>query len=450
MTEPQGIIIFTDDEESVRIAGEQWLSLAGFEVRPCASAEQALEQLGPDFPGILVTDVRMPRMDGLALLRLCRQQDPDLPVVLMTGHGDVAMAVQAMRDGAYDFLEKPFAPETMVEVVRRALEKRALVMENRLLRSRLRQSSEVETLLLGQSRAMSELRETIAELADTNANVLILGETGAGKEQVARCLHLGGKRGAHPLVALNCAAMPESIFESELFGHEAGAFTGAVKRRIGKLEHAHRGSLFLDEIESMPLSLQVKLLRVLQERVVERLGSNELTSVDFRVIAATKADLLEESRQGRFREDLYYRLNVAQIRIPPLRERREDIPLLFAHFSQLAAVSFEREAPGASRDDLHALMAHSWPGNVRELKNIAERFVLGGGKRPLLQLLSPGATGSECSFGAQMDAFERTLLEQELARHQGDIQAVLEALQMPRRTLNEKMRKFGLCRRHFR
>ncbi len=453
MAEPKekGLILFVDDEMAMRLSGEQWLTLAGFEVLACASAEQALEHLGPDFAGILVTDVKMPRTDGLALMRTALERDSDLPVVLMTGHGDISMAVQAMREGAYDFIEKPFPPETLVDIVRRALEKRELVLENRTLRAELRQQSGIEALLIGQSPEMVELRQTVADLADTQVDVLIHGETGTGKEQVARGLHQGGRRQRHPLVAINCGAMPESVFESELFGHEPGAFTSAAKRRIGKLEHAHQGTLFLDEIESMPLNLQVKLLRVLQEKVVERLGSNELIPVDFRVVAATKTDLQAASQQGTFRDDLYYRLNVAEIHIPPLRDRREDIPLLFEHFCNLASISFQREAPRPSREDLQALMAHPWPGNVRELKNIAERFLIGGAerKRPLAEILRQSTHPPQRSFAAQVDAFEKCMLEQELARCRGNIKTVLKALGMPRRTLNEKMRKYGLNRKAY-
>jgi len=449
MSETQGTIILADDEAPMRESAAQWLSLAGFRVLACASAPEALGRLETDFPGILITDVRMPGTDGLELLRQCREHDPDLPVVLMTGHGDVAMAVEAMRAGAYDFLEKPFAPETMIDIVRRALEKRALILENRVLKARLRQKSGMESRLLGQSAAMIELRETIADLAGTGVNVLVTGETGTGKEQVARCLHLAGKRAAHPFVALNCAAMPESVFESELFGFEAGAFTGAVKRRIGKLEYAHHGTLFLDEIESMPLNLQVKLLRVLQERMVERIGSNASIPVDFRVVAATKVDLLEASRSGAFREDLYYRLNVAEIRLPPLRDRREDIPLLFEHFCQAASLAFEREAPLPGPADLNTLMSHNWPGNVRELKNVAERFVIGQGRRPASEFLAHGAPEPDRSFTAQVAVFEKILLEQELARQGGDIGRVMSALKLPRRTLNEKMRRYGLRRRDY-
>ncbi len=305
--------------------------------------------------------------------------------------------------------------------------------------------------IIGTGRGIERVRALARTGARSDLNVIILGETGTGKELVARMIHDLSERADKPLVVVNCAAIPDELFESELFGHEPGAFTSAAKRRIGKLEHAHQGTLFLDEIESMPLNLQVKLLRVLQEKVVERLGSNELIPVDFRVVAATKTDLQAASQQGTFRDDLYYRLNVAEIHIPPLRDRREDIPLLFEHFCNLASISFQREAPRPSREDLQALMAHPWPGNVRELKNIAERFLIGGAerKRPLAEILRQSTHPPQRSFAAQVDAFEKCMLEQELARCRGNIKTVLKALGMPRRTLNEKMRKYGLNRKAY-
>ncbi len=319
------------------------------------------------------------------------------------------------------------------------------------MRAELRQKTGIDALLLGQSEPMVQLRRTISDLADTPVNVLIHGETGTGKELVASSLHAGGRRSRHRLVAVNCAAMPESIFESELFGHERGAFTGAEKRRIGKLEHANKGTLFLDEIEDMPINLQVKMLRVLQERQIERLGSNELIPVDLRVVAATKCDLLEKSHQGGFREDLYYRLNVAEIHLPALRERREDIPLLFEHFCHAAALAYERHPPEPRREDLQALISHNWPGNVRELKNIAERYVIGAGgrNRSLVEALRQNSLQTEHSLTKQVDAFEKIILRQELTRHHGDIKATMETLDLPRRTLNEKMRKHNLTRKDF-
>ncbi|MEM6406551.1 MAG: sigma-54 dependent transcriptional regulator, partial [Pseudomonadota bacterium] len=314
-------VFFIDDEPAVRQANVQTLQLDGYTVHDFAGAAAALTRLSCDWPGVVISDIRMPQMDGLALLARIRQIDLELPVILITGHGDVAMAVQAMRDGAYDFIEKPFAPERLLETVRRALDSRTLTLENRRLKTELAMQSAPGPRLVGNTAAMQQLRTTINQVADTDADVLVVGETGTGKEMVARALHEHSRRAAHHFVAVNCGAMPDHLLESELFGHESGAFTDAKKRRIGRFEHANQGTLLLDEIESMPLAAQVHLLRVLQERAVERLGSNTSVPLDLRVVAAAKVDLAEASRQGSFREDLYYRLNVVTLRIPPLRER---------------------------------------------------------------------------------------------------------------------------------
>lgn len=432
-------VIFVDDEAAIREAVQQWLELSGLAVRTCATAAEVLTLLDADFAGVLVSDVRMPGQDGLQLLDAVLQRDRDLPVIMVTGHGDVPMAVQALRQGAYDFIEKPFTPERLLDSLRRAMDKRRLVLENRRLRAQVAGVERIENQLLGVSPAMQQLRRQVLELAQANVNVLIRGETGSGKERVARCLHQFGPRAEKPFVALNCAAIPETIFESELFGHESGAFTGAQGKRIGRIEHADGGSLFLDEIESMPLAQQVKLLRVIQERSLERLGSNKNIAVDLRVISAAKPDLQGEVRGGRFREDLLYRLNVAELYIPPLRERREDIALLFEHFAADAAHRHGREATPLASTELARLQAHDWPGNVRELVNAAERHALG--------LTSPEAgVCSGQSLAAQMEAFEAQCLHQALQRCQGNIAEVMALLQLPRRTLNEKMQRHGLSR----
>ncbi|MFK3970158.1 sigma-54-dependent transcriptional regulator [Pseudomonas sp. NPDC087358] len=436
-------VIVVDDEAPIREAVEQWLSLSGFEVQLFSRAEDCLSALPEHFAGVILSDVRMPGMSGLELLSQLQSRDADLPVILLTGHGDVPMAVDAMRDGAYDFLEKPFTPQTLLGSLRRALEKRQLVLENRRLHEQAESRSRLDTTLLGLSPAMQTLRRQVLDLAQLPVNVLIRGETGSGKEMVARCLHDFGPRSKKPFVAVNCAAIPEQLFEAELFGHESGAFTGAQGKRIGKLEFAHGGTLFLDEIESMPLAQQVKLLRVIQDRRLERLGSNQSIEVDLRIIAATKPDLLEEARAGRFREDLAYRLNIAELRLPALRERREDIPLLFGHFSRLAAARMGRNAPLLSGGQLSHLLSHDWPGNVRELANAAERQVLG------LENPASVAIPSGQSLADQQEAFEAHCLRSALSRHKGDIKAVLQDLQLPRRTLNEKMQRHGLLREDF-
>ncbi|MHA6491826.1 sigma-54-dependent transcriptional regulator [Pseudomonas borbori] len=440
-----GQVIVVDDEQAIREAVQQWLELSGLRVRSCASAGEALALIDRDFSGVVISDVRMPGTDGLQLLDSLLELDRDLPVILVTGHGDVPMAVQALSRGAYDFIEKPFTPERLLDSVRRGLDKRRLVCENRQLRQQFAQKDHIEAQLLGVSRTMENLRRQILELAGTSVNILIRGDTGSGKERVARCLHDFSSRAGKAFVALNCAAIPENLFESELFGHESGAFTGAQGKRIGRIEHADGGTLFLDEVESLPLAQQVKLLRVLQEKTLERLGSNRSIQVDLRVISAVKPDLLDEVRAGRFREDLYYRLNVATLRIPPLRERREDIPLLFEHFANQAAQRHQRETPPLLPAELARLIGHDWPGNVRELINAAERHALG-----LSGQTESAATLSEQSLSEQMEAFEAQCLHRALLQCQGNIAEVMALLQIPRRTLNEKMQRHGLQRSSYR
>ncbi len=430
-------VVLVDDEEMIRITVEQTLDLAGIDVDAFADAESALVALGRDFSGVVVSDVRLPGRDGLQLLADVRRLDPELPMVLITGHGDIAMAVSAMREGAYDFIEKPFVNDAFVEVVKRALERRALVMENRRLRTALDRGDAIERHLVGQSAAMRRLRDDVAALASTAADILVLGETGAGKEQVARALHEGGARRDKPFVAVNCGAIPESMFESEMFGHEAGAFTGAGKRRIGKIEHASGGTLFLDEVESMPLAMQVKLLRVLQDRRIERLGSNTAIPVDLRVVAATKEDLDTLVAAGQFRKDLWFRLEVVRLNLPPLRERREDIPLLFELFLVQAAVKYQRPVMDVPPSLRRSLMMGDWPGNVRELKNAAERHMLG--------FLAPDfAGGSAPGLNELLERVERLVIEDALRESGQRVTAAAQALAIPRKTLSDRMKRLGL------
>jgi len=444
-------VIFIDDEKHIRIANAQTLELAGFRVLLQDRAEAALPQLSRDWPGVVVCDLKMPGMGGMEFLAQAQAIDRDLPVILITGHGDIALAVKAIRAGAYDFIEKPFAAEQLVETVKRALDKRALTLENRSLRLELEAQNIPGPRIIGRTPAMQRLRATIAQVADTDADVLILGETGTGKELVARSLHEQSRRSAHNFVAVNCGAVPENLIESELFGHEPGAFTGAKGRRVGRFEHADRGTLFLDEIESMPLPVQIHLLRVLQERAVERLGSNELVPLNLRVVAATKVDLKEAGERGTFREDLYYRLNVVTVEIPPLRERMEDIPLLFHHFLLLAGARYEREAPLPGADQTRVLLSHPWPGNVRELRNIAERYVLLGESvgYDLEKLLRGGVGESAITLPRQVECFERSLIKQQLELQKGNLKRTMEALGIPRKTLYDKMRKYGLEKSHY-
>ncbi len=420
---------------------QQALALEDIRSEGVSSAEQALALVGDNFPGIVISDIRLPGMDGLELLKNLKARDRTLPVVLITGHGDISMAVGAMRDGAYDFMEKPFSPERLVDVARRALEQRSLAREVWSLRRQLAERDSLEGRIIGRSPAMQQLRELIANVADTSANVLIEGETGTGKELVARCLHDFSRRQPQQFVALNCGGLPENLFESEIFGHEANAFTGAGKRRIGKIEHAHGGTLFLDEVESMPLNLQIKLLRVLQERTLERLGSNQSIDVDCRVIAATKSDLDQLSKASQFRSDLYYRLNVVTLELPPLRERREDILQLFEYFLQQSSLRFDRAAPELDNQTLSSLMSHDWPGNVRELRNVAERFALG-----LPAFKKPGSNAAQgLGFSEAVEAFERNLLNDALQRSGGNLTQASQELGMAKTTLFDKVKKYGLA-----
>lgn len=438
----RGTIAFIDDEARLCEAAAEWLGVSGFTVDTFQDPARAVEAIAARDYDCVVTDMRMPGLTGLDVLERSRASCRDLPVVLLTGHGDVPLAVEAMRGGAYDFIEKPYDADHLVAVLDRAVERRQLKREVERLERRLGPEDGLEDRLVGISPGILELRRTIAQLADIDVDVLIRGETGTGKEVVARAIHAFGRRGRRPFVAINCAAVPESIFESEIFGHEKGAFTGAASERQGKFEYAEGGTVFLDEIESMPLALQAKVLRAIQERSVERLGSNRPRPIDVRFIAASKADLRAESEAGRFRSDLYFRLATVELSIPPLRERREDIPLLYAMFARAAAARFNitaRSEPAAA--ELDALAAAEWPGNVRELKAAAERDVLGLSHR------SNGAfaprTDAAMSLPERMARFEANAIAEALRETASTAEAA-ERLGLPRRTLNEKIARYGL------
>ncbi len=499
--------LLVEDEAALRLATSQTLELGGFAVQACSSAEEALPLLLANFAGVVVTDVRLPGLSGLDLLARVAALDAELPVIVVTGHGDVTMAVEAMRAGAYDFIEKPFSSERLMDAVKRAQERRNLVLENRRLRSERAQHPDMPDLI-GRSEAIEHLKVVVRNVAPTGVDILINGQTGTGKEVMARLIHAASGRKGN-FVAINCGALPESVFESEIFGHEAGAFTGAQKRRIGKLEFANGGTVFLDEIESMPMALQVKLLRVLQERRLERLGGNESVALDCRVVAASKADLLALSAQGLFREDLYYRIGVISIDLPRLRDRREDIPLLLAHFVAEAAQRYQRPMPMWTPEQMAAWQAADWPGNVRELRNFAERLTLGlvpaaasapshgtgaasgaafatgagisspastatgagmqwaagaGATNSAAMTAGPasaagvamaagvpaaGAAQAEAeqpSLPQQVDAFERDLILRALAAADNNVALAADRLLLPRKTLYDKLKKHQIQR----
>ncbi|WP_105371969.1 sigma-54-dependent transcriptional regulator [Neorhizobium huautlense] len=447
MSDPLSIFLIDDDRDLLR-ATRQTLELAGFKVSAFSVASEALSALEGDLMGAVVSDIRMPHIDGLQLFRRVQEEDEDLPVILITGHGDIPMAVKAMQDGAYDFITKPFATERLVQAVKRAVEKRRLILENRVLRQAADQARD-DLPLIGQTPTMERLRRTLRQIADTEVDVLVTGETGSGKEVVASLLHRWSRRASGNFVALNCGALPETVMESELFGHEAGAFTGAQKKRVGRIEHANGGTLFLDEIESMPPSTQIQMLRVLEMREVTPLGTNEVRPVDLRVVAAAKVDLGDPQRRGDFREDLYYRLNVVTISIPPLRERRDDIPLLFGHFAERAATRFKREVPAISSAVHRHLRDHDWPGNVRELSHFAERFILGVEQLPAKLPLLETETAETLSLPERMDRYEANIIREALDSNGGDVRRTIAELGIPRKTFYDKLQRHGIVRSRF-
>ena len=437
-------ILFIDDEEPIRTAVAQTFDLENIPVRCLSDARDALRFINRDFQGIIITDVRMPDMDGQTLLGEVLKIDYELPVILVTGHGDVRMAVDAMAAGAYDFIEKPFAPDHLVQVAKRALDKRAITLENRELRSTVTKRDKLETMLAGRTQVIVNLRKKIRAVASTDADILVSGETGTGKEVVARAIHALSDRADKPFVAITCGAVPPEMMESELFGHEAGAFLGAMRPRYGKFEHARGGTIFLDEIETMPMDLQLRLLRVVQERSITRLGSNDPIDLNVRFIASTKVDLENQAHAGEFREDLYYILNVVRLDVPSLADRREDIPRLFTQLANEAARRYRNDFPEIPQSLVSDLSQADWPGNVRELRNTADRFVMG------LDIHEATAPNEAGSLSERMAAYEKQVIESELTSSGGSLKNTYEALRISRKSLYEKMQRYGLKRENYR
>ncbi|CAN7474537.1 sigma-54 dependent transcriptional regulator [Pararhizobium sp. LjRoot255] len=433
-------VLLVDDEEEMRHSTAQALGLFGLDVDTFSSAENVLELIGYSFSGVVVSDIRMHGMDGMTLLQRIREVDAEIPVILVTGHGDVQLAVKAMREGVYDFIEKPFAAQHLAAIARRAMDRRSLVLENRRLRAVAGKRDDIEARLPGRTQAMVDLRYRLRAIGATDADTLIIGETGVGKEVVARALHDISARADRPLIAINCAALPENLIESELFGHEAGAFPGALRPRYGKFEHGRGGTILLDEIGSMPFDLQAKFLRVLQERVITRLGSNEPVPLDVRFIATSKVDLEAEVAAGRFRADLLYRLNVATLHVPSLTQRKADIPLLFLQLVREAAARYMRNDIDVPPELVSEIAERTWPGNVRELRNAADRLVLGLDPKPE----ETPAPAERQRLADKVAAYERGIIASALAAHGGSLRPVYEQLGISRKTLYEKMQRYGL------
>jgi DNA-binding NtrC family response regulator len=456
MSEESKHLLIVDDEAALREAIAERLGDHGFVVEQAASGEEALERLAAFAFDVLITDLRLPGIDGRQVLDAGIERYPELIAIVITGFGTVKDAVEAIKQGASDFITKPFQFDALLHVLRSAMEQRRLKTENAYLRSQLEVRYRFDGIV-GRSRPMRELFQLLETVAATSSTVLITGETGTGKELAAKAIHHNSSRRANRFVALNCSAIPETLLEAELFGHVRGAFTGAIANRQGRLEQAHRGTLFLDEVGTMSPALQSKLLRVLQEREFERVGDSHTVKIDVRVIAATHSDLAKMVADGTFREDLFYRLNVIPVQLPPLRERREDISLLVQHFLERLAVDTGRPAVTVSQEAIRRLMAYSWPGNVRQLENAVERALAfskgraqldAGDLAPEIQNQPPAGDSSEVwipdggiDFARYVEAVELSLIRRSLERTRGNKRQAAQLLNLKRTTLIEKLKR---------
>ena len=443
-------VLVVEDEEKLRRVVELQLASAGFEVDKAATAEEGVKVV--DRADLVLTDLRLPNMDGLGLLALIRRQNAQVPVVVMTAYGSIETAVECMKAGATDFLLKPFSLDHLMQVVHKALEVRALRDENRQLKEELGRRYEYDNII-GRSEPMQEIFATIERVAPTRATVLLAGESGVGKDLIARAIHFHSPRRDRPLVKINCTAIPENLMESELFGYEKGAFTGAVTSKPGKFEQADTGTVFLDEIGDVPGPIQVKLLRILQEREFERLGSNVTRHTDVRIIAATNQDLRAALEQGTFREDLYYRLNVVPLNIPPLRERKQDIPFLANHFIRKLAADSGSAVESITDAAMERLMAYHWPGNVRELENVIERSLvlcrgsqLDAGDVLLESAPRPRSQNGQHFLpeGLTLDQYEQELIREALRRADGNKSHAARLLGLTRNALRYRLTQMGL------
>jgi two-component system response regulator AtoC len=439
-------ILVVDDEAIVRESLRDWLTDAGYQVFIAENGSQALEVIKKEKLGIVIADLVMPGMDGIELMKGAKEISPHIAVIIITAYGSIPTAIAAMKEGAYDYIEKPFCPEQAELLIRKLVEHQRLIEENLALRQRLEERYRFENII-AKSHKMQQIFEVVRTVAQSNATILITGESGTGKELIARAIHNLSPRRGKPFIAVSCAALPESLLESELFGHEKGAFTGAVAQRKGRFELAHKGTLFLDEIGEMSANIQVHLLRVLEEREFTRVGGTETIRSDVRIISATNKDLNEAVMRGEFRDDLYYRLNVVSIQLPPLRERAEDIPLLAQHFLNKFAVENQKGDITFSPDAMDFLMKYEWPGNVRELENATERAVvlalnstitatdLSPQNPPLLRQDSAGKSIKE----VVKDHILHVLTETE-----GNYSKAAKILGVTRMTLYNKVEEYGL------
>jgi len=445
-------ILIVDDEESICQSLSGVLADDGYDIITAASGEEALKIVGEELPNLVLLDIWLPGMDGIETLKIIKSEHPEIRVIMMSGHGTIETAVKATKLGAFDFIEKPLSLDKVLLIVNHALDMTRLEEENILLKQKVAHEYE----LTGSSEAIMELKETISLVAPTNAWILIMGENGTGKELVSRSIHKQSKRAHKPFIEVNCAAIPEELIESELFGHEKGAFTGATEKKRGKFDLAHEGTLFLDEVADMSLKAQAKILRILQEKKYERVGGAKVIATDVRVLAATNKDLEKEMEAGRFRQDLYYRLNVIPLRVPPLRERKEDIPLLAKRFLKDFALKEGEGEKSIANDGIEILMQHDWPGNVRELKNIVERLVImkagdviDANDIPAFvkndQMGEPDNAGLALnSYRLAKANFEKQYIAAKLKEYDGNISRTAEAIGLERSNLHRKIKSYSL------
>jgi two-component system response regulator HydG len=446
-------VLVVDDDPAHRTMLRTLLTSWGYTIIEADDGSAAIESAKNQAFDLILMDIRMIKVSGLQALREIKAHNPAIPVIMMTAYSSVETAVEALKNGAYDYLTKPLEPDELRIAIERAMDHRLLREENRLLKESLGDHFDRRNII-GRSPAMVRLLETVAQVAPSEATVLIAGESGTGKEMIAGAIHFNSPRKTEPFVKINCAAITETLLESELFGHERGAFTGAHRKKEGRFRQAHGGSLFLDEISEMSLGMQVKLLRVLQEKEITRVGGEEVIEVDVRIIAATNKDLLQEMDQGRFREDLYYRLNVVTLNMPPLRERGEDIPLLAQHFMEMFVKKNNKEIKGFTPQSMDRLLRYDWPGNVRELMNTVERAVvlssseyLGEEDLPLIQKGLPVEKEitdvDTVPSDLPLDEVEKTTILKTLESTGGNKSEAARRLGITRRTLHKKLKKYG-------
>jgi len=444
-------LLIVDDERHIREGLEKALSTDGYEVELAADGKEAMEKIEEGDIDLVITDLKMPHLSGDELMKAALEQYPYLPVIILTGHGTIENAVEAMRNGAYDYITKPLNIDKLSLIVKRALENSSLKRQNRELLNQLKKKYSFENII-GKSSAMKKVFETIELVAPSRANVLIYGESGTGKEMIADAIHHNSPRRDKPYIKVHCAALPETLLESELFGHEKGAFTGAITRKRGRFELAHTGTIFLDEVGEISPQTQVKLLRVVQEREFERVGGEQSIKIDVRIISATNKNLKEEIEKGNFREDLYYRLDVVSIHVPPLRERKDDIPLMVHKFIEEFSIENNKQIEGITNGALQALMNYKWPGNVRELRNVIESIVVLTKSKVITEQDLPSYILSKdeqealkIPAGSSLKEAERKLILFTLQNTGGNKSRASEILKIGRKTLHRKLSEYGIA-----